>query len=401
MIVRFKIQDYINKKQFTETYDGPELIITFGRSKKADIRINDQKASNLHCEFIYKDGKFLVLDKDSTNGTFIGDERIDIQEIGLNEKVSVGDHKIIILSFEEGHSGATPAEEGGEGDTLDEIPALGSEQVSEDEAEDVEGYEEEAEAEVDEAEEDEEEHEAEDEEEDEEEEAEAKSKKSKGKKTKNNDQSSPRKYNSESHISLENPVTYIVAILKGMLKNPLNYFDNHAYKEVDIKEAFIVIALCSVASFVSGILQAPMLGVFSIGFYLVSTGGFCLVCEKTQSYTEIQATKFQVLHFIATISCLGLVVDVISKVPGIGFIGSILGLVYLVLGIKGFFKAFSPKVVPMIVVIVVYAVVVGIVSAPIFSILTPKVSEAEQTKQVKDAQDNVLNLIKKAQKLNQ
>lgn len=65
-----------------------------GRSMRNDVVITDSTVSGIHCEFTYEDGKLYLTDKNSTNGTYLNEERIiektevhkgDILEIGRNK----------------------------------------------------------------------------------------------------------------------------------------------------------------------------------------------------------------------------------------------------------------------------------------------------------------------------
>lgn len=49
---------------------------TIGRSKEADISIDDPYASEFHARVGYQDGKVLVHDLGSTNGTYVNGRRV-------------------------------------------------------------------------------------------------------------------------------------------------------------------------------------------------------------------------------------------------------------------------------------------------------------------------------------
>lgn len=51
--------------------------VVFGRGKKADLTIEDKSISALHAEFHCKGNLVSVVDLNSTNGTFVNDERIE------------------------------------------------------------------------------------------------------------------------------------------------------------------------------------------------------------------------------------------------------------------------------------------------------------------------------------
>ncbi|WP_339733755.1 FHA domain-containing protein [uncultured Gimesia sp.] len=51
----------------------PERDITVGRDLECDIRVSDSDVSRTHCQILIRDGKLLVDDLESRNGTFIND----------------------------------------------------------------------------------------------------------------------------------------------------------------------------------------------------------------------------------------------------------------------------------------------------------------------------------------
>lgn len=60
----------------------PVQVITIGRSQKNDIVINDEKASRIHCQIMrYDDGKYGIVDFNSTNGTYVNEFRINGEHI--------------------------------------------------------------------------------------------------------------------------------------------------------------------------------------------------------------------------------------------------------------------------------------------------------------------------------
>lgn len=55
---------------------GP-LGVRIGRSAPADVVLADPRISRTHCEVTFADGEVIVSDLDSTNGTFVDDERVE------------------------------------------------------------------------------------------------------------------------------------------------------------------------------------------------------------------------------------------------------------------------------------------------------------------------------------
>lgn len=69
--------------------DGDQL--TIGRSSDSGLVIRDDYTSTHHARLMLWDGKWMVQDLDSTNGTFLGGKRVSIPtHVPLNTPVSIG-----------------------------------------------------------------------------------------------------------------------------------------------------------------------------------------------------------------------------------------------------------------------------------------------------------------------
>lgn len=65
-------------------------ITTFGRSKTADININDIAVSKQHFKITISRQKCCIIDCQSTNGTFVNGKRIEKQYLVPNDTISIG-----------------------------------------------------------------------------------------------------------------------------------------------------------------------------------------------------------------------------------------------------------------------------------------------------------------------
>ncbi|MBI5482721.1 MAG: Flp pilus assembly complex ATPase component TadA [Deltaproteobacteria bacterium] len=104
------------------SFEGEE--VTIGRLAGNDIVLQKGNVSKHHTRIVLKDGKYIVVDLKSTNGTFINGKRIAApQVVRPTDKIYIGDY---ILNVEEPSDEAPPEEEyeeeGGEEAEGDEQP---------------------------------------------------------------------------------------------------------------------------------------------------------------------------------------------------------------------------------------------------------------------------------------
>ncbi len=78
--------------------------LSIGRSPDNDVVLQDPAASARHCEIRYKEGKFFIIDKESSNGTWLNGRQVSRAELLPGAKVSVGDTTLILapLGFQTG-----------------------------------------------------------------------------------------------------------------------------------------------------------------------------------------------------------------------------------------------------------------------------------------------------------
>ncbi|MDY6844387.1 MAG: GGDEF domain-containing protein [Thermodesulfobacteriota bacterium] len=61
-----------------------------GRSSHADIRIDDERISGIHCTIDYRDGNMTIEDQNSTNGTYVDGKKIKKKAITIKSKLQIG-----------------------------------------------------------------------------------------------------------------------------------------------------------------------------------------------------------------------------------------------------------------------------------------------------------------------
>jgi pilus assembly protein CpaF len=82
------------------TFDKVE--ITIGRVKHNDVVLEKGNVSQKHLKLVHKDGKFVVADLRSTNGTYVNGKRINAPYVlKMEDKITVGDFTIGIASVED------------------------------------------------------------------------------------------------------------------------------------------------------------------------------------------------------------------------------------------------------------------------------------------------------------
>lgn len=66
-------------------------VITFGRNDNNDVIVNDQYVGRNHCQIVENEGKFMVIDLNSTNGTYVNGSRITGQHpLSPSDEVRIG-----------------------------------------------------------------------------------------------------------------------------------------------------------------------------------------------------------------------------------------------------------------------------------------------------------------------
>ncbi len=74
-------------------------MINFGRDKSCDVTLEDEAASRVHAEVLNEDGKVLVRDLGSTNGTYVNDVRIEQIQLKNGDRLGVGDTVFLVELF--------------------------------------------------------------------------------------------------------------------------------------------------------------------------------------------------------------------------------------------------------------------------------------------------------------
>ena len=68
----------------------PGAIKTIGRAPRADLILDAALVSRLHCRLEAGDAAMIVVDLESTNGTFVNDKRIERGTVENGDRLRVG-----------------------------------------------------------------------------------------------------------------------------------------------------------------------------------------------------------------------------------------------------------------------------------------------------------------------
>ena len=107
-------------------FEQDEVVV--GRLESNDICLNKGNVSKQHAKFVIKDGKYVVVDLKSTNGTFVNGKKIaGAVVVKPTDKIYIGDSVLTVEAPPEGYGQEGEYEEGAEGEG-------GEEQYEEEEA---------------------------------------------------------------------------------------------------------------------------------------------------------------------------------------------------------------------------------------------------------------------------
>jgi hypothetical protein len=71
-----------------------------GRDRRSDIVINDDQASSHHADLVFRpeERRFILMDHNSTNGTYVNDQEIEPRrDLALNDVVRIGSHRLLFV----------------------------------------------------------------------------------------------------------------------------------------------------------------------------------------------------------------------------------------------------------------------------------------------------------------
>src|SRR5438309_6857672 len=97
-----------------ETFDKSEINV--GRVQGNDLMLPKGNVSKHHARLLFRDGRFIVTDLKSTNGTYVNGRKIaQATIVREGDKIYIGD---FVLRLETNGAGANPEAAGGEDDSI-------------------------------------------------------------------------------------------------------------------------------------------------------------------------------------------------------------------------------------------------------------------------------------------
>ncbi len=77
-------------------WSGAQGELVIGRSPSCDVVLSDPSVSRRHVRLLYRDGKWVLHDLRSTNGTVLNGERVGRSELRPGDRLSLGDQQLHI-----------------------------------------------------------------------------------------------------------------------------------------------------------------------------------------------------------------------------------------------------------------------------------------------------------------
>ncbi|MBI5749260.1 MAG: FHA domain-containing protein [Nitrospinae bacterium] len=96
------------KDKVLKEYPVTSEVIKIGRLRGNNIVIDNPAVSKHHASIKMKDGRHMLTDHDSTNGTFVNEKKIKCTELTDGDKITIGKHTIIYKSEKEHPPTAKP-----------------------------------------------------------------------------------------------------------------------------------------------------------------------------------------------------------------------------------------------------------------------------------------------------
>jgi pSer/pThr/pTyr-binding forkhead associated (FHA) protein len=80
-----------------KTIETEKEVITIGRNVKNDIQIDNLSVSKQHAKIVKHQGKYLLEDLNSTNGTYLNEKKISKEKLTNNDIITIGKHTLVAI----------------------------------------------------------------------------------------------------------------------------------------------------------------------------------------------------------------------------------------------------------------------------------------------------------------
>ena len=87
-------------KQVIKEYPFTKDSITMGRQEENTIVIDNLAVSGYHAKIDRVGGEFILTDLQSTNGTFVNDEKVVSHKLSHGDNIVIGKHVILYVATE-------------------------------------------------------------------------------------------------------------------------------------------------------------------------------------------------------------------------------------------------------------------------------------------------------------
>jgi pSer/pThr/pTyr-binding forkhead associated (FHA) protein len=96
--VTFLVLEGVDKGR---VYRDLTIPVTIGREEGNALRLNDERVSRYHAKIQYEDGDIILTDLDSTNGTRVNGQTVQIRRLRAGDQVSIGRTMLLFGTMDE------------------------------------------------------------------------------------------------------------------------------------------------------------------------------------------------------------------------------------------------------------------------------------------------------------
>jgi diguanylate cyclase (GGDEF)-like protein len=94
---RLTVMSGVSAGQVLSLDGKPEFFV--GRSRSADVRLEDQGVSRVHCRIVRRDDELLIEDLGSTNGTIVNGCHVGSAALQAGDRIQIGPNALLQVSF--------------------------------------------------------------------------------------------------------------------------------------------------------------------------------------------------------------------------------------------------------------------------------------------------------------